>query len=338
MSTPPIRVPGRPGEEFREDTRTAPARLLPEAVIEAITQLDDARSWRAIAGTAVTIAVTVGVAVAWWTPWVVLPAVVVIASRQHALFVLAHDAAHYRLLSDRRWNDRVGQLLAACAGLSMHAYRVVHRLHHNHLYGSADPDIALHGGYPRGKAYLRHKLLVDLCGLTAWKTYRYFFGAPAANAVTGAAQRPLDDTSPGLRAAAIRDRWSVGALQASVPLLVLAVFGTDGLFRYAVLWILPAITGLQAQLRLRAIFEHGAPCSTDSPFGAARTVLAGPVMRFFLFPHHVQYHIEHHLLPAVPHYRLPRLHAALREAGLLEAAQVCTLAQAWRRIYADPAS
>jgi hypothetical protein len=34
----------------------------------------------------------------------------------------------------------------------MCTYRVIHRLHHNNLYGELDPDTALHGGYPRGRA------------------------------------------------------------------------------------------------------------------------------------------------------------------------------------------
>ena len=64
----------------------------------------------------------------------------------------------------------------------MCTYRVIHRLHHNNLYGELDPDTALHGGYPRGRAYLIRKLLKDLAGFTAWKTYAYFLGgAPALN-------------------------------------------------------------------------------------------------------------------------------------------------------------
>jgi hypothetical protein len=50
-------------------------------------------------------------------------------------------------------------------------------MHHNNLYSELDPDTALHGGYPRGKAYLVKKLLKDLSGLTAWKTYAYFLAA-----------------------------------------------------------------------------------------------------------------------------------------------------------------
>ncbi len=37
--------------------------------------------------------------------------------------------------------------------------------------------------------------------------------------------------------------------------------------------------------------------------------------QFFLNPHHVGYHLEHHLYPGVPHYHLPGLHAALAATG-----------------------
>ncbi len=32
-------------------------------------------------------------------------------------------------------------------------------------------------------------------------------------------------------------------------------------------------------------------------------------------PHHVNFHLEHHLLPTVPHYRLPEMHQLLVERG-----------------------
>ena len=271
-----------------------------------------------------------------WTPWTVVPAVVIIATQQHALFVLAHDAAHYRLFRNRRWNDACGRLIGALAGISMCSYRVIHRLHHNHLYGAEDPDIALHGGYPRGRAYLRRKIRADLSGLSAWKTYRYFFGAPSLNTSTNIAARPLDDTAPSLRKAAFDDRRSVIVVQILLPLVMLAIGGWMALLKYLVLWVLPALSLLQAILRVRAIAEHGAPTDYHSPLTAARTNLGHPLTRFVLFPHHVNYHIEHHLYPAVPHYRLPKLHAALREHGLLDGAEVRTFRDAWRRVYADP--
>ena len=326
---------------FRDDGRRAggvgrgAARLPPEA-LAALTALDDRRSLVEMAPTLAAVLALPALAAWAWTPWAVVPAVLAVAALQHALFVLVHDAAHFRLLSDRRANDALGRALGATVGISMCTYRVVHRLHHNHLYGDVDPDIALHGGYPRGRAYLLRKLATDLTGRTAWKTYRYFFGAPAANAATGAAQRPLDDTPASMRADALRDRRTVIAVQLALPLAALALGGPAGLAKYLVLWVLPATTLLQAILRVRAIAEHGAPAGYDSALVAARTNLAGPLARLVLFPHHVGYHVEHHLYPAVPHYRLPELHAALAAHGVLDGAEVRRFADTWRRVYAEP--
>ncbi|MBI1395678.1 MAG: fatty acid desaturase [Betaproteobacteria bacterium] len=326
---------GGTGEEFRDDTRTVGARSLPRDVLARFTALDDRRSLAALAKTAGIAACAIVVAARVWEPWIVIPAIFVIAAQQHAMFVLAHDAAHYRLFANRRLNDFAGRVMGSIAGISMCAYRVIHRLHHNHLYGQQDPDIALHGGYPRGRAYLLRKLAADLTGLTAWKTYRYFFGAPAVNAATSTRQRPLDDTAPALRQAALRDRRGVLITQALLPVVFLVAGGPEGLVRYAVLWLLPLATVLQAILRLRAIAEHGAPASLDSPLRAARTNLPGPFTAFFLFPHHVNYHVEHHLYPAVPHYRLPALHGELASRGMLDGAEVRSFRETWQRIYAE---
>jgi len=316
------------GEEFRDDVR----KRLPPAVLAPLTRLDALRSTAAIAQTLVALAIVIGLALAFWSWWAAAIAVVLIAPLQHALFVLAHDAAHYRLYETRWLNDAVGRLVGTIAGVSMCTYRVIHRLHHNHLYGPQDPDIALHGGYPRGKAYLAKKLLKDLTGQTAWKTYAYFFGAPALNSETNVAQRPLDDTSARLRRAARRDRWTVLGFHVAAPVVA---FATGYGWQYLVLWVLPLLTVLQAILRLRAICEHGAVTDYSSPLTAARTNLAPPWARFAMFPHHVNYHVEHHLYPAVPHYNLPSLHAALVAHGILAGAEIRPLGDTLERVFAD---
>ncbi len=326
--------PAKTGQEFRDDLRRAPARLLPVETLRALTTLDDWRSAAALLQTLLATALAVSAAMLWWTPPVILLAIVLIGTQQHAMFVLAHEAAHYRLFSHRGLNDAIGRALGSVSGISMCSYRVVHRLHHNDLYGRQDPDIALHGGYPRGKGYLLRKLAGDIAGVNAWKTFLYFFGNPAINADTGSALRPLDDTAPALKAAARRDRWGVVAVQAVLPVAFFALGGTRGLLAYALLWIVPLATVVQVILRVRAILEHGAISDRTSPLTAARTNLAGPLARLFLFPHHVNYHVEHHLYPAVPHYHLPRLHRILMQAGALQGAEVRRPMQAWRRVYA----
>lgn len=334
------------GEEFRDDLRgvdpsralSEVRRLLPATVLAELTRLDATRAAYSVAQTLVVAAAAFVIAWAHFELWVVIPAVLLIGTQQHALFVLAHDAAHYRLFESRRVNEFFGRLFGMLGAIPVGSYRVIHRLHHNNLYGDVDPDIALHGGYPRGRAYLVRKLAQDLIGFNAWKTIAYFFGNPAINASTNRAQRPLDDTSPALRAAARRDRIMVAAFHVTVPVVLLVAGGPTALAKYVVLWVLPLLTVLQPILRLRAICEHGAVTDTSTPLTAARTNLVGPVGRLLLFPHHVNYHVEHHLFPAVPHYHLPRLHHELARRSITARAEMRPLRQTLRRVFAERGS
>lgn len=318
------------GEEFRDDYRQA----LPK---ELVARLAQRTAWRAtlpVLADFAVLAAAIAVALAWWpNPLVLIPSILIIGSRQHALFVIAHEAAHYLLYDNRKINDAVGRLCATVQGLSMCTYRVIHRLHHNNLYGELDPDTALHGGYPRGFSYLVKKLLKDLTGLTAWKTYAYFLGgAPALNTATQVALKPLDDTSPKLRAEARIDRNTVVV----VHLLVLGFFVFTGhALQYLVLWVLPLVTVVQAILRLRAIAEHGATTDFSSPLTAARSNLGPAWLRWLLFPHNVNYHIEHHLYASVPQYRLPALHREMESRGMLRGAEVLDFPGTLKKIFAE---
>jgi fatty acid desaturase len=272
----------------------------------------------------------------WPNPLVLLLSILVIGTRQHALFVIAHDAAHYLLYENRLLNETVGRASAMLQGLSMCTYRVIHRLHHNNLYGALDPDTALHGGYPRGRAYLVKKLLKDLSGLTAWKTYAYFLGgAPALNTATNVALRPLDDTSEKLRNDARHDRNAVIGFH----IMALILFAASGyLLQYLVLWVLPLVTVVQAILRLRAIAEHGATTDFSSPLTAARTNFAPAWLEWLIFPHRVNYHIEHHLYASVPHYNLPALHREMTERRLLQDAELVPFSVTLQKIFSEKPS
>ena len=322
------------GEEFKDDFRKAASRpSLPRELVQELTRRSRWRATAAVASDFVVLALTVAAGLYYWpNPLVLLVCVLIIGTRQHALFVIAHDAAHYLLYENRRLNDAVGRACAMLQGLSMCTYRVIHRMHHNNLYGELDPDTALHGGYPRGRAYLIRKLLKDLSGLTAWKTYAYFLGgAPALNTKTNVALRPLDDTSVKLKSEARTDRNMVIVFH--VALLVLFAW-TGHLLQYLVLWVLPLVTVVQAILRLRAIAEHGATTDFSSPLTAARTNVAPAWLEWLIFPHHVNYHIEHHLYASVPHYNLPALHRELAKLQVLEGAEVIAFRATLGKIFA----
>ena len=317
------------GEEFKDDFRKA----LPRELVQELTRRSTWLATAAVASDFGIHALAISVALYYWpNPLVILPAVIVVGTRQHALFVIAHDAAHYLLYQNRLLNDVVGRTCAMLQGLSMCTYRVIHRMHHNNLYGELDPDTALHGGYPRGRAYLVRKLLKDLSAFTAWKTYAYFLGgAPALNTKTNVALRPLDDTSQKLRDEARTDRNMVIAFH--IGLLLLMAW-SGHLVQYLVLWVLPLITVVQAILRLRAIAEHGATTDFSSPLTAARTNIAPAWLEWLIFPHQVNYHIEHHLYASVPHYNLPRLHRELKRRGILEGAEAVPFGLTLGKIFA----
>jgi fatty acid desaturase len=318
------------GEEFKDDYRKA----LPKEAVQRLTRRSPWRATAAVLHDFAVLALAVAVGLYFWpNPIVLLICIVVIGTRQHALFVIAHDAAHYLLYQNRLLNEIVGRACAMLQGLSMCTYRVIHRMHHNNLYGELDPDTALHGGYPRGKAYLVKKLLKDLSGLTAWKTYAYFLGgAPGLNTATNVALRPLDDTSDKLRSDALHDRNAVITFHVMALILFTA---TGYLLYYLVLWVLPLVTVVQAILRLRAIAEHGATTDFSSPLTAARTNLAAAWLEWLIFPHHVNYHIEHHLYASVPHYHLPQLHREMAARGILNDAEVVPFRLTLGKIFSE---
>lgn len=270
----------------------------------------------------------------WGLVWILLGCFIT-ACGQHGLAILSHEGTHYRLFPSRAMNDEIGRICGMLIGVSTFSYRIVHRLHHNHLYQDQDPDLPLMAGYPRGRAYLMRKLLKDCAGLTAWRNYAYFFGAPAQSIKSDKTSNTiLDNTHPHLRRQALRDRWIVLGFQLGL-LGVMTLVGW--LIPYLLLWVLPAVTIQAVFLRLRAVLEHGAPSDKTQVLQCARTnTHLSWWLKMTLFPHHVNYHLEHHLYPAVPHYHLPRLHEHLRRLGVLEGTEVRPLKEALQRIFSDP--
>jgi fatty acid desaturase len=119
-------------------------------------------------------------------------------------------------------------------------------------------------------------------------------------------------------------------------IMLLAVFAWSGyLLQYLVLWIVPLVTVVQAILRLRAISEHGATTDFSSPLTAARTNVCPAWLEWLVFPHHVNYHIEHHLYASVPHYNLPRLHREMAVRGVLEGAEVVPFRLTLEKIFCE---
>src|SRR5262249_711318 len=151
------------GEEFR----VRAARGLPPEEVRRLSVLSAWRSAGSLIANWAVIVAAMAVAIHWPHPAVLAAEVVVVAAGpregvvgagEDGLAILTHQAAHYRMFRTRWINEAAGKLTSWPMGLSMLSYRIIHRIHHNHLYEDIDPDLALMAGYPRGKAYLLRKL------------------------------------------------------------------------------------------------------------------------------------------------------------------------------------
>lgn len=222
---------------------------------------------------------------------------------QHALAVLMHDAAHYRLFENRWWNEWVGQWLCAQPIASnLHAYRTVHLRHHRYLLTERDPDLSLSLPYPCSRESWRRKLMRDLTGISALVMRGYL----TVDKKTGRMRLSRGKLLRRWDRPATTKRMATGLAFAGLAWVGYAV-------PLVVLWVIPLLTVYQVILRIRGVIEHAAVPDHSDELRNARTIVSrNPIARFFLAPHHVSYHLEHHLYPAVPHYHLPQLHAVLR--------------------------
>ena len=235
-------------------------------------------------------------------------AILVIGGRQHALLILAHDAAHHTLFRSKRANDIVGNLLLAYPfGLSLSLYRPFHLAHHRAVFHAPqdDPEIPIYRAdpgldWPKTRSGALATFARDLIGLNIASLGRF-----------------MGHFSPWFRFFATRGGRPVVSFRERCVLvgygltLAAVIYLTAGWVAFLLLWIAPILTVLVAVFRLRSISEHcGVPDAAE--ISATRTVLPSLAERFWIAPFNINYHIEHHLFPSAPWHKLPRLHRALR--------------------------
>lgn len=232
------------------------------------------------------------IAAAWIdTWWSYLLAFVLMARGHVCLNILAHEAAHRLLFTNRRMNDGVGRwLLAYPTYQAMLAYRRVHFAHHRDEMGPDEPDLGLYAGYPIPRDSWRRKLRRDATGNSASKNFRGLFGA--------------------LRR---------GQTEAKQILAVhLVMFGTSIVFMRPlayVVWILSWSTLWKVSNRLRSIAEHGGMVRSKDRRLTTHVIRQSRLARYWMVPYNTGWHLAHHVDMGVPWRNLPRLHDELVRSG-----------------------
>src|SRR5262245_29668125 len=114
----------------------------PDILVHAarLTKINNGRAIWAITRQWVIIICFGSVAVLSDNVFLYVVAMCVIATRQHALAVLFHDASHFRLLSNRTANDLIANILCALpSGIVVARYRAEHLRHHRAPNTEFDP-------------------------------------------------------------------------------------------------------------------------------------------------------------------------------------------------------
>lgn len=250
------------------------------------------------------IAAAMALFVLWPNPLSLVVAIMIVGGRQLGLAILMHDAAHGLLFRRKAVNDVVAQWLCAYPVVTdLYLYRPYHLKHHRLTQQPDDPDLVLSAPFPITRASLRRKILRDLTGQTGYQRRK----AQLRDAL-GPPGTPWRE-----RAARLRRRLGGAALVNLALFAGLALAGYWWL--YPLLWLLPLMTWYQLVSRIRNIAEHAVVPDNDDPWRNTRTTLAGPLTRLVLAPYRVNYHLEHHLFPFAPCWRLPRLHRHLLAEG-----------------------
>ncbi len=257
------------------------------------------------------VALAVALFALWPNVITFILAVALIGSRQLGLAILMHDAAHNALFKTRRLNELAGEWLCGRPILAeLAAYRHYHLTHHRYTQSDKDPDLPLSAKFPTTRDSLRRKFTRDLTGQTGLKQL-------IAQIVMSFR---LAGDSEALDAAKSEAAQAFNALEiwksAPVFLGVAIAMSLAGDWWWGLaFWVLPYLTWFQFVLRVRNIAEHGATEQSDDPFRNVRTTLANPLMRAFVAPYWVNYHLEHHMIMHVPCWKLSRLHKALIDKG-----------------------
>ncbi len=215
----------------------------------------------------------------------------------HGLGSLMHEGIHGNLFRKPRYDRCLGFALGACVFVSAAAYRVIHVRHHRYNRGDDDPDEITN---------VVSRPIPLLLASYAWLvvgTYVYVLLLP---------WKAVQHACPRDRRRVLGEYTLLSVAYATLCLCALRFGFWAGVLHY---WVIPSIiTALFANLRSWAEHMHTRP---GHPLTQSRTITSNKLLSFLNV--NLNYHLEHHLFPAIPWYNLPKVHQLLqaeyRQAG-----------------------
>jgi fatty acid desaturase len=262
----------------------------------AVKTLSKIKPWRGILQVALEwlgIAAAIILCQTFWHPALYIFTVIWVGARQNGLAVMMHEAVHYRLLPNRKWNDWVGEIVTAWPVLvTVNSFRQTHWAHHRHVNKPEDPD------WQRKQTGLFEypKSGLDMVFITL----KYWLGFYAIKQLLEANQAARIPAQLKF----LRLFFYAGVVIASIIFHFWL-----GLLIY---WIVPLFTYFLWIIYVRGVAEHfGGIEDHDDLLGKTRHIEANFFERLLIAPNYIHVHIGHHLYPSVPFYNLRELQRLL---------------------------
>ncbi len=209
------------------------------------------------------------------------------------LFTLEHECTHRTPFATPLLNDWVGRACGFLLFLPFEWFRYFHLAHHRWT-NIAGQDPELDGAKPdTPRQWITH-----VSGLPYW----WSEGKLILSLTMGRGNAPYLPTN-----ALPRIRTEARVMLMGYTLVLASLFLTPILFW---VWLLPAVLG-QPFLRLYLLAEHGDCPQVANMFENTRTTFTTKLVRFLAW--NMPFHVEHHVYPAVPFYRLPDLHLKMQD-------------------------
>lgn len=309
----------------REDSRHTLLTLFGEQTLKQLSIRSDLRGWWAVLSCWGTIALAMA-AIVWAQSLpmvanvlVTTLSIIIIAGRQLGLSILMHEASHRALFKTPWLNDQLADWLCGRPiFVEVGKYRKHHMIHHRETGTLNDIDYSLVSDFPTTRLSLLRKFSRDILGITGLKA---LFGLSLMNAgfykwtVANNIQR-LPNNGQHLGHYIynfLKNAWPTILVNAGLFLMTYGL-GHAELF---LAWVIAYLSPYQLFIRIRSIAEHAMTQQTPNMLKNTRSTKAGWIARALVAPFNVNYHIEHHAMPTVSFWLLPKLHHLLKDKGVV---------------------
>ncbi len=272
--------------------------ILKKAVISKLSKLSPWKSSVAIVTDWIMIFAAASICNYYFSYPLYLLTLLFIGTRYMGLVALVHDAAHYRLSRNKKINNWIGEIFCALPlfPLTVHGYRNHHTKHHQYTNTTNDPDFFLlnnnpYYGHPKSRKSICLDLIRSLLG-------GYFITTLLVSG-SHAELRNLYKVPNTLGYARL-------CFFSSLIMLSLYFNFFDLLVLY---WMVPVITSYSTIVYVKTVIEHDRKELGNEIKKTKHT--KDNFISSVIFPHHMNYHLAHHLYPSVPYYNLPKLQKEL---------------------------